>query len=189
MKKSTIFPVFDVLVDSNFEKIRSWSEVKSESNISFFILQPPRQWKMVKQFVREAKNSPCCTSYHDFEAFLRHLAFLTIINNFTFSEEISSPENISKKSKTSIYGPVLESEQKNSILIFQADFIFFSIVLLEIDYFLYFFYQVLRFYEWKKFKKKYSCLGSERKASKSAINFCFARNNFFSRFETRYVNG
>ena len=135
--------LYRVLVDSNFEKIRSWSKIKSVSNVSFLHFVSAFFSDTIRLFISKITctkvengktvcegggKTPCCTSYHDFEAFLRHFIFLTIINNFsTFFRRYVQPRKYFKKvGNLTISWPVFESEQKNSILIFYENFIFFS---------------------------------------------------------------
>ena len=56
------------------------------------------------------EKPPCCTSYHDFEAFLQHFVFSTIINNFsTFFRRYVQPQKYFKKVENlTIYGPVFD---------------------------------------------------------------------------------
>ena len=142
MCESSLYKSAKLLVNGSLVRIRSWSIIKSKENISFFYFVSAFFSDTIRVFiskltrakvengktVREGgEKTPCCTSYHDFEAFLRHLAFLTIINNFsTFFRRYLQPRKYFKKVENlSIYGPVFESEQKNSILIFYENFIFF----------------------------------------------------------------
>ena len=61
-----------------------------------------------EQVCERGEKTPCCTSYHDFEAFLRHLAFLTIINNFsTFFRRYLQPRKYFKKVEN--YRPKLQT--------------------------------------------------------------------------------
>ena len=51
-----------------------------------------------EQVCERGEKTPCCTSYHDFEAFLRHFVFSTIINNFsTFFRGYVQPRIFQKK--------------------------------------------------------------------------------------------
>ena len=63
-----------------------------------------------EQVCERGEKTPCCTSYHDFEAFLRHFVFSTIINNFsTFFRRYVQPQKYFKKVENlTIYGPVFE---------------------------------------------------------------------------------
>ena len=73
------------------------------------------------------EKTPCCTSYHDFEAFLRHFTFSTIINNFStfFRRYVQLRKYFKKVENLTISWPVFESEQKIIFLAkkkFTADF-------------------------------------------------------------------
>ena len=130
------------VVNGSLVRIRSWSIIKSKENISFFYFVSAFFSDTIRVFiskltrakvengktVREGgEKTPCCTSYHDFEAFLRHFIFSTIINNFsTFFRRYVQPRKYFKKVENlTISWPVFESEQKKSILIFYENFIFF----------------------------------------------------------------
>ena len=71
-----------------------------------------------EQVCERGEKTPCCTSYHDFEAFLRHFVFSTIINNFsTFFRRYVQPRKYFKKVENlTVYRPGFESA-KNIIFL------------------------------------------------------------------------
>ena len=130
------------LVNGSLVKIRSWSIIKSVSNVSFlhfvsaffsdtqgfFISKITRAKVENGETICEGgEKTPCCTSYHDFEAFLRHFVFLTIINNLStlFRSYVQPRKYFKNVEKLTMYWPLFEFEQKSSFLIFYENFIFF----------------------------------------------------------------
>ena len=134
--------IFVFVVDSNFDRIRSWSNIKSKENISFFYFVSAFFSDTIRLFISKltrakvengktvcegGEKTPCCTSYHDFEAFLRHFVFSSIINNFsTFFRRYLQPQKYCKKVENlTIYRPGFESAKKIIFLAkkkFIADF-------------------------------------------------------------------
>ena len=131
-----------VIVAGIFRNFRWWSKIKSDANVKSFIftwawiiylLTPKKSTATClnctngEQVCERGEKTPCCTSYHDFGAFLRHFVFSTIIDNFsTFFRRYVQPRKYFKKVENlTISWPVFESEQKNSIFIFYENFIFF----------------------------------------------------------------
>ena len=112
-KKTLYYLLGGGVVNGSLVKIRSWSKIKSVSNVSFFYFvsaffsdtQSLIISKITCSKVENGKTvcegggkTPCCTSYHDFEAFLRHFVFSTIINNFsTFFRRYVQPRKYFKK--------------------------------------------------------------------------------------------